>query len=134
MDWQFQEKSMNSRNYNGRREFNVTAFFFFRPSEIFGFFFFFPQVSWMDVPGGEWVLDKVGEKFLLRAMNSVGEYYFNSRDAAENAAEALGMEEITAVLDGTMDKNHCSCRGGIGQMRCQHRFTFNDVRSCERPG
>jgi hypothetical protein len=93
------------------------------------FFFFFPQVSWMDVPGGEWVLDKVGEKFLLRAMNSVGEYYFNSRDAAENAAEALGMEEITAVLDGTMDKNHCTCRGGIGYARCQHRFTFNDVRS-----
>jgi len=61
-------------------------------------------------------------------MNSVGDY-FDSRDVAENVAEALGMEEITAVLDGTMDKNHCTCRGGIGYARCQHRFTFNDVRS-----
>jgi hypothetical protein len=65
----------------------------------------------------------------LLAKNSVGDYLLPKDRDVEKVAFALDPVEINKVLDGTMEQSWCTCPSGIGHGRCQHKFTFDDIRN-----
>ena len=70
------------------------------------------------------------QAYRLRTINAAGDYIVKgSMDKVLAAADMLSPEAITAVLDGSMDKNKCTCPTGVGAQRCQHKFTYEQVRS-----
>ena len=67
-------------------------------------------------------------KMVLLARNAEGEYTFDTLKRAIKGAEFLDPVVITGILSSNPDQSKCTCRAGVGRARCQHKFTFNQIR------
>jgi hypothetical protein len=107
------------------------------------YFFFQAMRAQLKIPTDLWCVSQVGAATRLEAIDSVGSYVIpegTSPDRIVEIAKLLSPPAIRDVLDPTMEKNKCSCGTGLGRARCQHSFTFNEVRAlraeylCHRDG
>jgi len=76
----------------------------------------------------EWIVRPDGQHTRLISLNCVGDYKLPPNVKPAKAATLLSPQSITQALDGTMDNNKCTCTSYPNKSRCQHSFSFEDVR------
>ena len=57
------------------------------------------------------------------------EFHLGSESALRSAVKHLDVAMISQVLDGANDNQSCTCPSDWGRDRCQHNFTWKQVRT-----
>lgn len=82
-----------------------------------------------DISALHWITQlRPDGKVLLLGRNSEGEYLFPDLEKAVKASKLLEPDVIDQVLSSKEGETKCSCRAGFNLARCQHKFTFADIR------
>ena len=71
--------------------------------------------------------DLAYDRVRLHAQSVQGSYDL-PRVKLQEAVDLLDPRKIHHVLDPTLDNKNCRCTAGIGRPRCQHKFSFEDIR------
>ena len=82
-----------------------------------------PEISQL-----HWEVVLVGAKYHLVGKGSEGEYVLDSLQNTKRAAACLDPVVINQVLNGSNEDSRCTCATTVGRPRCQHKFTFGEVR------
>jgi len=75
----------------------------------------------------DWLVDRTNNQLVLIARNSIGRYTLANPAKLFKASQFMAPEAIQAIVAGPPNRL-CRCPTGVERPRCNHKFTFNEVR------